>query len=165
MSTPASVVGPSHHLAAAQELSRFRQARQRTFGSCNHSVSGGVRQSPAAKSHSKLEQGRLIARVRGFPRIKFTMAAACPLADVWGLAALRLTTGHCVGEYPKLASFQKINVSDHAAARSSLSAPCVTILKRVVGWRPLRLCRQGKKPETGYRELVGRYANGLVNRL
>jgi hypothetical protein len=24
-------------------------------------------------------------------RIKFTMAAACPLADVWGLAALRLT--------------------------------------------------------------------------
>jgi hypothetical protein len=24
-------------------------------------------------------------------RIKFTMAAACPFADVWGLAALRLT--------------------------------------------------------------------------
>jgi hypothetical protein len=65
----------------------------------------------------------------------------------------------------KLASFQKINVSDHAAARSSLSAPCMTILKRVIRQRPLRLCRQGKKPETGYRELVGRYPNGLVNRL
>jgi hypothetical protein len=26
-------------------------------------------------------------------------------------------------------------------------------------------CRQGKKPETGYRELVGRYPNRLANRL
>jgi hypothetical protein len=27
------------------------------------------------------------------------------------------------------------------------------------------LCRQGKKKKTGYRELVGRYQNRLVNRL
>ncbi|MGO8909380.1 MAG: hypothetical protein ACLQDM_08675 [Bradyrhizobium sp.] len=26
-------------------------------------------------------------------------------------------------------------------------------------------CRQGKKPETGYRELVGQYPNRLANRL
>ena len=61
--------------------------------------------------------------------------------------------------------FAEVEGAGFAAARSSLSAPCMTILKRVVRQRPLRLCRQGKKPETGYRELVGRYPNGLVNRL
>ena len=71
----------------------------------------------------------------------------------------------------KLASFRKItmhkagHVSDHAAARSSLSTPRMTILSAAFRQRPLPLCRQRKKPETGYRELVGRYPNRLVNRL
>jgi hypothetical protein len=39
-------------------------------------------------------------------------------------------------------------------------------LERVVRQRAAApLCRQGKKPETGYRELVGRYPNRLVDRL
>jgi hypothetical protein len=64
-----------------------------------------------------------------------------------------------------LASFQKINVSDHAAARFLLVRAVHDYLEAVVRQPPLRLCREGKKPETGYRELVGRYPNGLVNRL
>jgi hypothetical protein len=70
-----------------------------------------------------------------------------------------------------LASFRKIkmqdtgHVADHAAARSSLSAPLMTILSASSGSGPPPLCRYGKKPETGHRELVGSYPNRLVSRL
>jgi hypothetical protein len=48
------------------------------------------------------------------------------------------------------------------AARSSLR-PDVTA--DIALRNPLPLCRQGKKPETDYREVVGNYLNRLANRL
>ena len=63
----------------------------------------------------------------------------------------------------KLASFRKITMFLITPLRDLLSAPRMTILSASFRQRPL--CRQGKKPETGYRDLVGRYPNRLVNRL